>query len=433
MTPEQALSFAPDDAAKKLSKGLGIPEKWKNLTTHHERAAFGELDGYKAAIDLLQPTPAFKCSCPSKKLPCKHAVGLLYLYATSKGIFAPSETMPDWAGAWVEGRDKKMGKAAANADAPPAELTPEQIAKKEKARDERLDTMQTGLDELEQWLLDAMRQGMIAIDTQPHTFWSDMAAAMVNQKLSGVATRLRRLATQNQGTDQRFDALINSISDIYLLVKAFKNIEKIPPPIVEDMMTAAGWNKKKDELQGLPSVKDTWRALGEVQGEEEGIKFRRMWVYGKNTQQIGLLLDFAFNSGFETAVFAGGIYEATVVFYPSNYPQRLVFTNYTTIAPPNFPLQPFPNLDAFADAHAHARSKNAWLRQFPLLVENIVLHQEGNIKYIIDVNQKILPVIMEDAAFTRLLVVSGGHPILIFGEWSDGQLLLIQSLSLSLS
>jgi SWIM zinc finger len=428
MTPEQALSFAPDDAAKKLSKGLGVPEKWKNLTTHHDRAAFGELDGYKAAIDLLQSAPAFKCSCPSKKLPCKHAVGLLYLYACSKGIFEPSETMPDWAGAWVEGRDKKFGKAAAAADAPPAELTAEQIAKKEKARDERLDTMQTGLDDLEQWLLDAMRQGMIAMDAQPHAFWSDMAASMVNQKLSGVATRLRRLATQSKGTDQRFDALMTGVSDLYLLVKAFKNIEKIPAPIAEDMMSAAGWVKKKEDLQGLPSVKDTWLALGEVQGEEEGIKFRRMWVYGKNTQQIGFLLDFAFNSGFETAVQTGGIYDATAIFYPSNYPQRLIFSHYTPLAPSDFLLKPFPNLDAFADAHAHALSKNAWLRQFPVFIEKIVLHQEGNTKYIVDIQQKTLPIVMEDTAFARLLVMSGGHSITIFGEWSDGQLLLLGKL-----
>jgi SWIM zinc finger len=428
MSPEQALAFAPDDAARKLSKGLGIPDKWKNLTTYNDRAAFGEMESYKAAIDLLQSTPAFKCSCPSKKLPCKHAIGLLYLYASFKGAFEPSGAMPDWAGAWVEGRDKKHLKAQSTEDKP-AEATPEQLAKREKARDERLDTMQNGLNELEQWLLDAIRQGMIALDAQPYAFWSDMAASMVNQKLSGVSTRIRQLATQNKGTDQRFDALMNGLSDLYLLVKAFKNIEKMPPALVEDMMTAAGWNKKKDELQALSTINDQWLVLGEVQGEEEGIKFRRMWCYGLYTQQIGLLLEFAFNSGFETAMQTGKSYDATAIFYPSNYLQRLIFTNYAENLTVNYPTKGYQNFDAFADAHAFALSRNAWLRQFPALIDHVIPYQDSNNKYLIDKNKKSLVIYTTDAMFLKLLAVSGGAPISVFGEWENGAMNIIDVLS----
>lgn len=428
MSPEQALAFAPDDAARKLSKGLGIPDKWKNLTTYNDRAAFGEMESYKAAIDLLQSTPAFKCSCPSKKLPCKHAVGLLYLHAAFKGVFEPSGAMPDWAGAWVEARDKKHLKAQSTEDKP-TEITPEQLAKREKARDERLETMQNGLEELEQWLLDAMRQGIIALDTQTDAFWSDMAASMVNQKLSGVATRLRQLATQSKGTDQRFDALMNGLSDLYLLVKAFKNIEKMPPALVEDMMTAAGWNKKKEEIQALSTINDQWLALGEVQGEEEGIKFRRMWCYGLHTQQIGLLLEFAFNSGFETAMQMGNIYDATAIFYPSNYPQRLIFTTYAENITVNYPTKGYQNFDAFADAHAFALSRNAWLRQFPALIDHVMPYQDSNNKYLIDRNGKYLAIHTTDAMFLKLLAVSGGAPISVFGEWENGVMNIMDVLS----
>jgi hypothetical protein len=244
-----------------------------------------------------------------------------------------------------------------------------------------------------------------------------------------VSTRIRQLATQNKGTDQRFDALMNGLSDLYLLVKAFKNIEKMPPALVEDMMTVAGWNKKKDELQALSTINDQWLVLGEVQGEEEGIKFRRMWCYGLYTQQIGLLLEFAFNSGFETAMQTGKSYDATAIFYPSNYLQRLIFTNYAEKLTVNYPTKGYQNFDAFADAHAFALSRNAWLRQFPALIDHVIPYQDSNNKYLIDKNKKSLVIYTTDAMFLKLLAVSGGAPISVFGEWENGAMNIIDVLS----
>ncbi|MFC6802547.1 SWIM zinc finger family protein [Deinococcus caeni] len=61
-------------------------------------------------VDLSGPaptTPAFKCSCPSRKLPCKHALALLLLHAThadSFGQAAPPEP------ADVAGRPRRAGR-----------------------------------------------------------------------------------------------------------------------------------------------------------------------------------------------------------------------------------------------------------------------------------------------------------------------------------
>jgi len=35
--------------------------------------------------------PAFKCSCPSRKFPCKHGLGLLLLYASDQAAFNVAE------------------------------------------------------------------------------------------------------------------------------------------------------------------------------------------------------------------------------------------------------------------------------------------------------------------------------------------------------
>src|SRR6185436_6036947 len=76
-TEEQVLSLAPDESAKKSGRELASPSKWVSRSAN-EKALWGECKGsganpYKTQIDLSNI--AFKCSCPSRKFPCKHGLG----------------------------------------------------------------------------------------------------------------------------------------------------------------------------------------------------------------------------------------------------------------------------------------------------------------------------------------------------------------------
>lgn len=43
---------------------------------------------YEVSIDLADPSnPTFRCTCPSRKFPCKHGLGLLLLYAEAPDQF----------------------------------------------------------------------------------------------------------------------------------------------------------------------------------------------------------------------------------------------------------------------------------------------------------------------------------------------------------
>ena len=90
-TTEQVLALAPDPASAKAGKDLaGQRKKWANLG-QDERAAWGECQGsgskpYQTKIDLSEP--AFSCSCPSRKFPCKHGLGLFLMLAQQPALFA---------------------------------------------------------------------------------------------------------------------------------------------------------------------------------------------------------------------------------------------------------------------------------------------------------------------------------------------------------
>ena len=96
LTAEQVRTLAPDASAARAGEALGDRRRW-SAAGRSDEAAWGLCQGsgstpYQVAVDLAGP--AYKCSCPSRKIPCKHALGLLFLVADGG---APAATPPDWA------------------------------------------------------------------------------------------------------------------------------------------------------------------------------------------------------------------------------------------------------------------------------------------------------------------------------------------------
>src|SRR6187402_730175 len=103
LSQEQILQLAPDDASKKAGQQLANNAKWVEKYSH-EKALWGDCQGsgskpYKTIIDLKNL--AFKCSCPSRKFPCKHGLALSLLYIRQRAQFQVSDP-PSWALAWLE-------------------------------------------------------------------------------------------------------------------------------------------------------------------------------------------------------------------------------------------------------------------------------------------------------------------------------------------
>ena len=81
-SPEQIIALAPDAPSAKAGRSLATARKWSALGCD-ERAVWGECQGsgkepYRTQIDFTEP--AFRCMCPSRKFPCKHALGLFLLF-----------------------------------------------------------------------------------------------------------------------------------------------------------------------------------------------------------------------------------------------------------------------------------------------------------------------------------------------------------------
>ena len=123
LNADQILALAPDAGSAKAGQSLANRRKWLALG-RSDRAAWGECQGsarepYRTQIDLAEP--AFRCSCPSRKFPCKHGLGLFLLLASDPAAFDRGAP-PAWVAEWLSRRDQSAAqREIAPAPAPVAD------------------------------------------------------------------------------------------------------------------------------------------------------------------------------------------------------------------------------------------------------------------------------------------------------------------------
>src|SRR5690349_1526069 len=111
-TRDRVLALAPDASSAKAGQDLANPRKWVTLAGDGSLAIWGECQGsgakpYQVQVDLSEP--AFKCSCPSRKFPCKHGLGLLLMFATGPELLKFADR-PAWVNEWFASRAAKAAK-----------------------------------------------------------------------------------------------------------------------------------------------------------------------------------------------------------------------------------------------------------------------------------------------------------------------------------
>ncbi len=233
LTTEQVLALAPDTASVKAGQGLANPGKWVSLG-RGGRSVWGECQGsgkvpYRTQADLSGP--AFHCSCPSRKFPCKHGLGLLLLLAGSPGRVSEAAP-PPWVSEWIAKRDATVEKKVAKAQGEVAPLDPEAAAKREVEREKRAakreDRVRAGLEELQTWLGDLARQGLAHAKQQPAQFFDTMAARMVDAQAPGVARRLREWPGIFASGDDWAGRALESAGTLQWLLHGFSQLDTLP-------------------------------------------------------------------------------------------------------------------------------------------------------------------------------------------------------------
>lgn len=423
-TLDQILALAPDPDTAKRGSGLANNKHWLRLG-HNGRMLWGECVGsgsapYQCGIDL--EGPAFKCNCPVKKFPCKHALGLFLLYASVAEVFGSTQP-PQWMAAWIEkrgGNTQTDDIEVPETDAPEADASQaKKLADKAERRAKRFALMGDGVKELERWLGDLFREGLASASVGD---WDRTARSLIDNKLPGPAYAVREMGEYN--ADGNMTRLLYRAGDLYLLVKAFQQIEALDGQLQEELLNQLGVTRRKVEVLEEPAVADEWQVLGVLEGTNlENIRYRRTWLTGLRTGRYALFYDYAFGStAFEQHYTPGTAFHADLCFYPGAFPLRAVAKDLPRGLRALSTL-PFPGtVSDMLDTYAQALGQNPWLPFLPVQLGGVVPVLDKGDLFLVDAEKRMIPVHCHSGSPWELLARSGGAEIYVFGEW-DGLVL----------
>jgi hypothetical protein len=424
-TVEQVLALAPDPASAKAGQGLGNPSKWLQLQ-HDATAVWGQVQGsgkdpYRTQVDLSGP--AFHCSCPSRKFPCKHGLGLMLVFAAQPGKVAEAAP-PAWVTEWLAKREASAERKAAKAQAAEnPDADPEAAARREAARAKtaarREDSVRAGMEELQVWLGDTVRHGLAHARQNAARSWDAMGARLVDAKAPGVARLVREMAGLAVATEDWADHLLERLGALHLLVAGHARLEALAAPTAADVRTAIGWTFPETELAKLPAVAGHWQILGQRVEEEDRLRVLRTWLVNQDNRQPALILNFAAPGQALPVVFCvGTVLDADLAFYPSNFPLRATIRAQRGEPAP---LREGAGFDHFAEAFefsAGALAANPWLERLPWFVRGCVPSRVNDRWFLRDQTGAAVALSPSFQQGWTLAAMSGGHPITVFGEWN---------------
>lgn len=432
-TETQILQLAPDAPTANKGRALASLGKWQTLRTDGN-ALWGECKGsgklpYFVQIDLLNP--AFKCSCPARKFPCKHSIALGLLFTQGSDGFMmeePPEAVKNWIASRTKRIEKKEEKKDSDLEKEIAEKIQAAAEQKAKTLDSRIQNIQDGLPELETWLLDITREGIASIEKNAAQICEDIAVRMSDAKMKGIATRIREIPLMINASPNWIEKVTTRLGELYLFINAFRQYENLPENLQESLKQTAGITLKKEEVRTDEGVLDNWLILGKSEGQDEvnpRIFFRKIWLWAVKNKRPAMILDYNFGApSFLGTYVLGTQFKGELAFYPDTFQLRALVK--TQQQSGNF-IENFPGYDNFNDfllAYANAVAQNPWLRSFPCVLSNVIPMIENNRLMVADKNAQLIEIQSdkENVMGWKLIALSGGKSMDIFGEWTSESL-----------
>ncbi len=409
----RVLALAPDAPSQRAAQSLASARAWSLTGTAGPGALWGECRGsaaapYRAVVDLSGP--AYRCSCPSRKFPCKHVLALLLLWADGS-VKDDGGGPPDWAAGWLAGRAGRASRAQAREPGEPKD--PKTAARRAEQREARV---VAGLTELDRWLCDQVRQGLAGSQQAGYGHWDDIAARMVDAQAPGLAERLRALASVPHSGAGWEGRLLEEYALLRLLAVAYLRQAELPTPLRETVRSRIGFSlRQADVLAGGQPVRDHWQVLARRDIEQDRIRSRRTWLRGRKTGRPALVLSFAAAGlALDDSLAVGTDADADLVFYPGAVPLRaLVLAKYdaTSGAPPDG-----DTLAGLLATCAAALAGDPWLDGWPAVL--CVTPARSPDPAVFDADGDGLPLHPGAGPCWPLFALSGGRPVTVAGEWT---------------
>jgi SWIM zinc finger len=422
LTADQIRSLAPDPQVFAAGQKLARPGNWSELG-RGASLLWGQCQGsalYHVQVDLS--AMAFKCSCPSRKQPCKHVVGLLSLSLEPADL--PETEPPPRVLEWIARRETAQAKKESSIPSTPKTDAGADVARASmlaRRSAERAERVAEGIEGLDLWLNDLIRNGLSSVETKPSSFWERQAARLVDAQAPGLAGRVRRLAAIPGSSPHWPQQLLDDLGRLALLTQAYRRLDdKSSPDREHDLRQLVGWTMSKEEIsQQGERVRDEWMCVGQYIEEENRLQAQRTWLTGLRTGRAALILQFApGRPAFPWIATPGTCQEMELQFWPGACPQRArIETRHGEPRPFKDRLPHHETVEDFLGTVAAILAANPWTDRFLCLLRDVIPVPTASGPWQVRDSTGV-GVFLQGSVHWGLLAASGGEPLDVWGEWN---------------
>ncbi|QOD05093.1 SWIM zinc finger family protein [Pseudarthrobacter sp. BIM B-2242] len=411
---EKVVGAAPDPSSLAAARKLALPGPWSE-TGSNDALVWGKCQGsgktpYQVSVDVA--APAYRCSCPSRKFPCKHALALLLLWARGELADGGAETAA-FAEEWASQRADRAATRERRHEGPPTDP-----AAQARRLADRLSLMDAGMADFARWLTDLVRTGLAAARNQPYSWWDGVAGRLVDAQLPGLAEQVRTMGSDVHARPDWADHLLFRTGRWWAVTKAWGRRDGLTAEEFADLRAAVGWATPSADVQAAEALPGPWLVLGAHRGDDGRLQQQRTWLRGPDGTVV-VVLDFAARGeALATPQLAGAVLDVIVARYPGTAPRRAMFTGPITPRGLADSLGKGSSIADVLEMEAAAVALSPWRQSHPALLAGVRVCP-GNPGWLRDSAGDALP--MLDAPTVPLLALTGGHPVQVFGELEDGR------------
>jgi uncharacterized Zn finger protein len=225
ITQSLVEEYAPNADAAKNGRELARKGNFSNLKISSDRTLiWGECAGsgknpYTCSADFMdEQTPVFRCNCPSRQIPCKHCIGLLYAFVDNESSFTEApipEDIVSKRGKIEKRQEKKLQEK---------ESVKEKALKPSKknlsAPVKKIDVQLTGIDIAKKMLNDLVQNGLSSIDAKVSKTLQNQIKELGNYYINGIQTAFNDLLLElSEVKNEEYTKVIDRINYIYALLK----------------------------------------------------------------------------------------------------------------------------------------------------------------------------------------------------------------------
>lgn len=421
---DQVVALAPDASALKSARELASARRWTMLGRSDDwlwgLAQGSGANPYQVQVALAEL--ASKCSCPSRKFPCKHALGLLLLAAENGGAVATAAP-PAWVTEWATARAKRVEQQEAKKSRA-AEEKPVDAAEQKKRQQKRAGRIEEGAALLRQALQDLVRGGLAAVPSGSG-LWPDLDRRMVDAQAPGLGARIASLRSLLQAGPAHREQALDELGQLHVLSCALESAERGSGDLQQSLWHAVGVPLRTDDVLQHAGIDDRWFVAAVDSVEQDRLVTTVQWLFGVGSRRWASVLHSAPSQQGAAAQQAraaerlplGGVVHGELVFAPALAPQRGLFRT-----PPRVVSEPAPEPSDFGELlarHAAALAAEPWWRQSPFHVA-AVPGWCGTQPVLVDGGGRSLPWQPRGAVAALLDAVTGGSRRPIAGVW-DGR------------